>query len=106
MQPLGVLAGRVLDQYGNPVHHAIVRTEDKMTVPGQDQYDETYSAAFRTIAANTGSRKSSTESTTGAEALIVTAPTLSVVLPRSEASRSAEEHVINDLVDALLQLDR
>ncbi len=27
-------------------------------------------------------------------------------LPRSEASRSEEEHVINDLADALLQMDR
>jgi hypothetical protein len=46
MRPLGVLAGRVLDQYGDPVRHAIVHTEDKMNVPGQDQYYESYAAAF------------------------------------------------------------
>jgi hypothetical protein len=46
MQPLGVLAGRVLDQYGDPVRHAIVHTEDKMSVPGQDQYYQSYSAAL------------------------------------------------------------
>jgi hypothetical protein len=40
------------------------------------------------------------------ETLIVTAPTLSILLPRSEASRSAEEQVINGLADALLQVDR
>ena len=46
MRPLGVLAGRVLDQYGDPVRHAIVHTEDKMSVPGQDQYYESAAAAF------------------------------------------------------------
>jgi hypothetical protein len=38
MLPLGVLAGRVLDQYGDPVRHAIVSTQDKPSAPGQDQY--------------------------------------------------------------------
>jgi hypothetical protein len=46
MQPLGVLAGRVLDQYGDPVRHAIIHAEDKMSVPGQDQSYESYSAAI------------------------------------------------------------
>ena len=44
--PLGVLAGRVVDQYGDPVRHAIVRTEDKMNLPGQGQYYESYSSAL------------------------------------------------------------
>jgi hypothetical protein len=40
MLPLGVLAGRVLDQYGDSVRHAIVRTEDKT-----GEYYESYSSA-------------------------------------------------------------
>jgi len=36
MLPLGILTGRVLDQYGDPVRHAIVHTEDRMDVPGHD----------------------------------------------------------------------
>lgn len=36
MMPLGVLAGRVLDQYGDPVRGAIVRTERKFSAPGFD----------------------------------------------------------------------
>lgn len=46
MMPLGVLVGRVVDQYGDPVRHAIVRTEDKMSVPGQDQYYASYASAL------------------------------------------------------------
>lgn len=45
MLPLGVLAGRILDQYGDPVRHAIVRTEDVVSVPGQGQEYESFSAA-------------------------------------------------------------
>jgi len=45
MLPLGVLSGRILDQYGDPVRHAIVRTEDEVSVPGQGQYYESFSAA-------------------------------------------------------------
>jgi hypothetical protein len=46
MLPLGVLAGRIVDQYGDPVRHAIVRTEDKMNLPGRDQYYESYTSAL------------------------------------------------------------
>lgn len=46
MMPLGVVVGRVVDQYGDPVRHAIVRTEDKMSLPGQDQYYESYASAL------------------------------------------------------------
>src|SRR4029077_6804867 len=46
MQPLGVLAGRVLDQYGDPVRHAIIHTEDKMSIPGNDEDYESYSASI------------------------------------------------------------
>jgi hypothetical protein len=45
MLPLGVLAGRVLDQYGDPVRHAIVSTQDRLSVPGQDQFYANHSAA-------------------------------------------------------------
>jgi hypothetical protein len=45
MMPLSVLAGRILDQYGDPIRHAIVRTEDEVSVPGQGQYYESFSAA-------------------------------------------------------------
>jgi hypothetical protein len=37
MLPLGVIAGRVLDQYGDPVRHAIVSTQNKPGAPRQDQ---------------------------------------------------------------------
>lgn len=46
MMPLGVVVSRVVDQYGDPVRHAIVRTEDKMSLPGQDQYYESYASAL------------------------------------------------------------
>lgn len=45
MLPLGVIAGRVLDQYGDPVWHALVRTEDERSAQGFDQYYESYSVA-------------------------------------------------------------
>ena len=45
MRPLGVLAGRVLDQYGDPVAHAIVSTEDKVAVPGAGATFMSYWAA-------------------------------------------------------------
>src|SRR5258708_3609361 len=38
MLPLGVITGRVLDQYGDPVRHAIVSTHDKQGATVQDQY--------------------------------------------------------------------
>lgn len=40
MMPLGVVAGRVIDQYGDPVSHAIVRTEKRQSLPGQDPFYE------------------------------------------------------------------
>jgi hypothetical protein len=40
MLPLGVIAGRVLDQYGDPVQHAVVRA-----LRGQDEDYEGFSAA-------------------------------------------------------------
>ena len=45
IQPLGVLAGRVLDQYGDPVRHALVHTEDKREAPGYGEYYESDSVA-------------------------------------------------------------
>ncbi len=45
MRPLGILAGRVVDQYGDPVRDAIVRTEDKVDVPGENPYYQSYSVA-------------------------------------------------------------
>ena len=47
MLPLSVLAGRVLDQYGDPssIISELVRTEDEVSVPGQGQYYESFSAA-------------------------------------------------------------
>jgi hypothetical protein len=50
MLPLGVLTGRVLDQYGDPVRHAIVSTLAKDHDPRQGEY---YSSLF---AANTDDR--------------------------------------------------
>jgi hypothetical protein len=46
MLPLGVLAGRVLDQFGDPVRHAIVCTEDEVSGPGQDRYYESLESVF------------------------------------------------------------
>ncbi len=46
MLPLGVIAGRVLDQYGDPVRGAIVRTEDKVRLPGEKEFYEGDSAAI------------------------------------------------------------
>lgn len=43
--PLAVLAGRVLDQYGDPVRRAIVRTEDRASAPVGREYYESYSSA-------------------------------------------------------------
>jgi hypothetical protein len=37
MLQLGVIAGRVVDQYGDPVHNAIVRIIDKREVPGHGE---------------------------------------------------------------------
>jgi hypothetical protein len=45
MRPLGVFAGRVLDQFGDPVRGAIVRTEDELSLPGEGQEYESYWAA-------------------------------------------------------------
>ncbi len=45
MQPLGILTGRVLDQFGDPVRNAIVRTEDEVRAPGQAAYYESYATA-------------------------------------------------------------
>ncbi len=42
MRPLGILTGRVLDQFGDPVRNAIVRTEDELSAPGQGPYYESY----------------------------------------------------------------
>jgi hypothetical protein len=50
MLPLGVLTGRVLDQYGDPVRHAIVSTLAKAHDPHQGEY---YASLF---AANTDDR--------------------------------------------------
>jgi hypothetical protein len=46
MLPLGIVVGRVVDQYGDPVRHAIVRTEDKVNPPGQAEYYESYASAL------------------------------------------------------------
>jgi hypothetical protein len=46
MLPLGILAGRVLDQYGDPVRHAVVRTEDKISPEGLDEHYESYSSGI------------------------------------------------------------
>ncbi len=45
MRPLAVLAGRVLDQYGDPVRHAIVSTQAKSRVPMPGEYYESLFAA-------------------------------------------------------------
>lgn len=45
MLQLGVLVGSIVDQYGDPVRYAIVRILDKMSVPGQDTYYQSLSAA-------------------------------------------------------------
>ena len=43
MLPLAVLAGRVLDQYGDPVRHAIVSTQAKRSSPvGGEQYQSLF----------------------------------------------------------------
>jgi uncharacterized GH25 family protein len=44
MLPLGVIAGRVLDQYGDPVHHAEVHALQKGELPGQGEYFQGFSA--------------------------------------------------------------
>lgn len=38
MLPLGILAGRVVDQFGDPVRNVIVRTEDRMQSAGAGEY--------------------------------------------------------------------
>ena len=40
MLPLAVLTGRVLDQYGDPVRHAIVSTQAKTRVPDGERIYE------------------------------------------------------------------
>jgi hypothetical protein len=45
MLPLGILTGRVLDQYGDPVRGAIVRTEDRRSDPSYGEYYDGPSAA-------------------------------------------------------------
>jgi hypothetical protein len=45
MRPLAVLAGRVLDQYGDPVRHAIVSTQVKSRAPMVGEYYESLFAA-------------------------------------------------------------
>ena len=44
MQPLGILTGRVLDQFGDPVRNAVVRTEDELNAPGQGPYYDSYAS--------------------------------------------------------------
>jgi hypothetical protein len=46
MFPLAMLRGRVIDQYGDPVHHAIVSTHAKMNTPGLKQFDQSLSAGI------------------------------------------------------------
>ena len=38
MLPLGILAGRVVDQFGDPVRSVIVSTEDRVEVPGVGEH--------------------------------------------------------------------
>jgi|SRR5579863_9646662 len=45
MLQLGVLAGRVLDQFGDPIRNAIVRAVDRVEPPGADGFYEGFSAA-------------------------------------------------------------
>src|SRR5579862_4121670 len=40
MRPLAVIAGRVLDQYGDPIRHAIVSTQAKSRAPVPGEYYE------------------------------------------------------------------
>jgi hypothetical protein len=44
MLPLGVIVGRVLDQYGDPVRHAGVHALQKGEVPGQGEYYQGFTA--------------------------------------------------------------
>jgi Carboxypeptidase regulatory-like domain len=44
MLPLGVIVGRVLDQYGDPVRHARVHALQKEEVPGQGEYYQGFTA--------------------------------------------------------------
>ena len=44
MLPLGVISGRVLDQYGDPVRHAEVHALQKGELPGQGEYFQGFSA--------------------------------------------------------------
>jgi hypothetical protein len=44
MLPLGVLTGRILDQYGDPLRNAIVRTEDKLSTPEGDAFQSSSTA--------------------------------------------------------------
>jgi hypothetical protein len=46
MLPFGVIAGRVVDQYGDPVSNAIVRTIDKMEIPGHGEDYADLDSAF------------------------------------------------------------
>ena len=45
MQALGVITGRVVDQYGDPIRHALARTEDVTVSPGREQYFQSSWAA-------------------------------------------------------------
>jgi hypothetical protein len=44
MLPQAVIAGRILDQYGDPVRHAIVSTQAKMGGPGRGVYTSLFAA--------------------------------------------------------------
>ena len=46
MLPLGIIAGRALDQYGDPLRNAIVHAMDAMTGPGGDRVFQSLSAAI------------------------------------------------------------
>lgn len=45
MLPLGIVVGRVVDQYGDPLRNAVVRLIDRVSVPGRKPEFESFSAA-------------------------------------------------------------
>ncbi|HWZ31260.1 MAG TPA: carboxypeptidase-like regulatory domain-containing protein [Bryobacteraceae bacterium] len=46
MSPLAVISGRILDQYGDPIKGAIVRSIDKARDPGRGEYYQGFTAGF------------------------------------------------------------
>lgn len=46
LNPLGIVAGRVLDQFGDPVRGAVVHLEDETDFPGQEGAWESRGSAF------------------------------------------------------------